>query len=181
MIFCLAFLMMAASNAYLYFQYQTIGLFGNMILPTVLNYTGLLMLYSIVAAFGMKKLPSHYLATFVFLMIWMRNAIAPVVGSSLYANWLNNRQQHYVSRIVQTVDNENPLAVTAFMQTKRMGEAGGKGTTEAEQLATTSLKGRIIVQSTIVAMKDITGQTVLLLLGTAVITLLLPYYKGETT
>ena len=181
MIFCLAFLMMAASNAYLYFQYQTIGLFGNMILPTVLNYTGLLMLYSIVAAFGMKKLPSHYLATFVFLMIWMRNAIAPVVGSSLYANWLNNRQQYYVSRIVQTVDNENPLAVTAFMQTKRMGEAGGKGTTEAEQLATTSLKGRIIVQSTIVAMKDITGQTVLLLLGTAVVTLLLPYYKGETT
>lgn len=180
-IFCVAFLLMAASNVCLYFQYQTMGLFGNMILPTILNYTGLLMLYSVVAAFGMKRLPSHYLATFVFLMIWMRNAIAPVVGSSLYANWLNHRQQYYVTRLVQTVDSENTLAATAFMQTKRIGQAGGKGTIEAEQLATTSLKGRIVMQSTIVAMKDITGQTVLLLLGTAGMVLLLPYHKKETT
>lgn len=180
-LFCVAFLLMAASNAYLYFQYQTMGLFSNMILPTVLNYTGLLMLYSIVAAFGMKSLPSRYLATFVFLMIWMRNAIAPVIGSSIYSNWLNHKQQYYVIRLAQTVDSENTLSATAFQQTKRMGQAGGKGTTEAEQIATTSLKGRIAVQAAIVAMKDITGQTVLLLLGTAGMVLLLPYHKKETT
>lgn len=180
-IFCIAFLLMAASNTYLYFQYQTIGLFSNMILPTILNYTGLLMLYSVVAAFGMKRLPSHYLATFVFLMIWMRNAIAPVVGSSVYANWMNHRQQYSVTRLVQTVDSENTIASNTFALTKRMGQAGGKGTTEAEQLATTSLKGRITMQSTIVAMKDITGLTVVLLLGAAGIVLLLPYHKRETT
>lgn len=180
-IFCVAFLLMAASNAYLYFQYQTMGLFDNMILPTVLNYTGLLMLYSVVAAFGMKSLPSRYLATFVFLMIWVRNAIAPVFGSSVYSNWLNHRQQYYITRLAQTVDNENTIAAATFGQTKLMGQAGGKGTTEAEQLAATSLKGRIAVQSAIVAMKDITGQTVLLLLGTAGMVLLLPYHKKETT
>ena len=180
-IFCVAFLLMAASNTYLYFQYQTMGLFSNMILPTIFNYTGLLMLYSVVAAFGMKSLPSRYLATFVFLMIWMRNGIAPVIGSSVYANWMNHRQQYQVTRLVQTVDNENVLAANTFAQTKRMGQAGGKGTTEAEQLAATSLKGRITIQSAIVAMKDISGQTVLLLLGTAVIVLLLPYHKAETT
>ena len=180
-IFCVAFLLMAASNTYLYFQYQTMGLFSNMILPTILNYTGLLMLYSVVAAFGMKSLPSRYLATFVFLMIWMRNGIAPVIGSSVYANWMNQRQQYNITRLVQTVDSENMLASSTFAQTKRMGQAGGKGTTEAEQLATTSLKGRVAVQSAIVAMKDITGQTVLLLLGTAGMVLLLPYHKKETT
>lgn len=180
-LFCVGFLLMAVANACLYFQYQTMGLFSNMILPTILNYTGLLILYSLVAAFGMKSLPSRYLATFVFLMIWMRNAIAPAVGSSLYANWLNHKQQHYVTRLAQTVDNENALAVSAFMQTKRMGQLGGKGTMEAEQLAATSLQGRIMVQSTIVAMKDITGQTVWLLLGAAGMALLLPYHKRETT
>ena len=180
-VFCMAFLLMAASNICLYFQYQTMGLFAGMILPTVLNYTGLLMLYSVVAAFGMKSLPSRHLATFVFLMIWMRNAIAPVVGSAVYANWLNNRQQYYVTRLAQTVDGENPLAANTFIQTKRMGQAGGKGTTEAEQFAAISLGGRIAVQSAIVAMKDITGQTVLLLLGTAGMVLLLPYHKKETT
>lgn len=180
-VFIVAFLLMTAANVCLYFQYQTMGLFDNMILPTVLNYTGLLMLYSLVAAFGMKHLPSRYLVTFVFLMIWMRNAIAPVIGSSLYSNWLNERQQYYITRLQQTVDNENPLAASAFMQTKRMGQAGGKGTLEAEQLSTTSLKGRITVQATIVAMKDITGQTALLLLGTAALVVLLPYHKKETT
>ncbi|MDO4181963.1 MAG: MFS transporter [Bacteroidales bacterium] len=180
-LFCTAFLLMAASNAYLYFQYQTLGLFDNMILPTVLNYTGLLVLYSIAAAFGMKSLPSRHLATFVFLMIWMRNAIAPVVGSSLYANWLNYQQQYYVTRLMQTVDSESRLAAASFMQTKRAGQAVGKSTTEAEQLAVTSLKGRIAMQSTIVAMKDITGQTVLLLLGAAGLSFLFPYHKRETT
>lgn len=180
-IFCTAFLLMAASNIYLYFQYQTMGLFSNMIFPTILNFMGLLMLYSVVAAFGMKSLPSRYLAIFVFLMIWMRNAISPVIGSSIYANWLNHRQQYYVTRLAQTVDSENTLASTAFLRTKRIGQAGGKGPTEAEQFAATSIKGRIAVQSTIVAMKDITGQTVLLLLGTAGMVLLLPYHKGEIT
>lgn len=52
---------------------------------------------------------------------------------------------------------------------------------EAGQLAATSLKGRITVQATIVAMKDITGETIWLLLGTSIIVLLLPYHKGETT
>lgn len=180
-LFCLAFLLMAAANACLYFQYQTMGLFRHMILPTVLNYTGLLMLYSLVAAFGMKSLPSRYLVTFVFLMIWMRNAIAPVVGTSLYSNWLNQRQQYHITRLAQTIDRENPLAVSAFMQARRQAQAGGKGTWESEQLAVTSLKGRVTVQATIVAMKEITGQTVLMLLAVAGGVLLLPYHKGETT
>lgn len=180
-IFFTGFILMAAGNAYLYFQYQTMGLFSNMALPTLLNYTGLLMLYSLAAAFGMKSLPSRYLVTFVFLMIWMRNAIAPIVGSSLYANWMNDRQQYYITRLSQNVDSEIPSALSSFMQTERIGQAGGKGTMEAEQLSATSLKGRITVQATLVAMKDITGQTVLLLLGATGIALLLPYHKRETT
>lgn len=160
-IFCIAFLLMAASNSYLYFQYQGMGVFENMIFPTILNYAGLLILYSVVAAWGMKGLPSHYLATFVFLMIWMRNAIAPVVGVSVYSNWLNHRQQYYMNRLAQDIDvvhvrQVNPNVVV-------------------------SLKGRVAKQATLVAMKDVTGNTVILLSATAFLVLLLPYRKGETT
>lgn len=163
-IFFVGFSLMAAANACLYFQYQGMGLFENMILPTILNYTGLLILYSVVAAWGMKGLPSRYLATYVFLMIWARNAIAPVVGSSAYSNWLNQRQQYYASRLAQDVDAVH------------VGQAGKSG-----PLAMVSLKGRVVKQATIVAMKDITGDTVLLLSATAFLVLLLPYRKGETT
>ena len=180
-IFCVAFLLMALSDAYLYFQYQTMGLFSHMILPTVLNYMGLLMLYSVVAAFGMKRLPAHLLATFVFLMIWSRNAIAPAIGSSLYANWLNQRQQYHIVMLAETVDSQNHIAQATFTQTQKAGQAKGLSTTESQQLATMSLKQRIAKQATIVAMKDISGHTAILLLVTAMLSLLLPYYKGETT
>ena len=180
-IFCIAFLLMTASNVFLYFQFQTVGLFSNMIIPTILNYTGLLMLYSVVAAFGMKRLPSHLLATFVFLMILMRNAIAPVIGSSVYSNRMNRNQQYYISRLVQNVDEENPFVSTNFQKSKRVGLLSGKSTREAEQFAVTSIKGRIVVQSIILAMKNLTGQTIILLLITVCITFLLPYKKKETT
>lgn len=180
-IFCIAFLLMATANAYLYFQYQTIGLFRNMTLPTIVNYAGLLILYSVVAAFGMKSLPSHHLATFVFLMIWMRNAIAPVVGSSIYNNWLNYKQQYYISRLAQGVDNENTLAASTSALTRRINLAAGKSSTDAERLAATALKGRVTIQATITAMKDISGQTVILVLGAAAIVLVLPYHRKETT
>ena len=170
-IFCVAFLLMAAANAYLYFQYQTIGLFENMILPTILNFTGLLILYSVVAAWGMKGLPSHFLATYVFLMIWARNAIAPVVGVSVYSNWLNHSQQYHIMRLSQEVDAVNvaSLAPAAF------------ASKQSPQLAIASLKGRVTKQATFVAMRDITGDTVILLSATAILVLLLPYRKGETT
>ena len=180
-IFCIAFLLMAASNAYVYFQYQTIGLFDNMMLPMILNFTGLLMLYSIVAAWGMKGLPSHHLATFVFLMIWMRNAIAPVAGASIYSSMLYHRQQYYIARLAQNVDSENLMAASTFTQTKRTAQASGKSGIEAEQLATSSIKAIIAKQATLVAMKDITGNTVLLLTSAAILVLFLPYRKGETT
>lgn len=180
-IFCIGFLLMAAGNAFLFFQFQTEGLLDNMKLPTMLNFAGMLMLYSVVAAFGMKRLPARHLATFVFLMIWMRNAIAPVMGSSVYANWLHREQQHHFVRLSQGVDGENMLAASAFMQAALIAKADGRGSAESGQFATTSLGRRVAVQSSLVAMKDITGHTVMGLLAAACLTLLLPYRKGETT
>lgn len=179
--FAVGFLLMAASNVLMYFQYQTQGLFSNMVWPMILNFTGLLMLYSLVAAFGMKSLPARYLATFVFLMIWMRNSIAPVVGASIYTNSLNERQQYYVTRLSHNVDAINPPASALHAQTTRMGRATGKSAYEAEQFSATAMKGKVTVQATIVAMKEITGNTVLLILLAAGVALILPYHKHETT
>lgn len=180
-VFVTGFLFMAASNCLMYFRYQTQGVFSDMIWPTVLNFTGLLMLYSLVAAFGMKSLPSRYLVTFVFLMIWMRNAIAPVAGASIYANILSERQQYHVTRLAQDVDAVSPLSVAARAQAVAVARAGGRGTFEAEQFAATAMKGRITVQATIVAMKEITGNTVILILVATAIACILPYHRHETT
>ena len=179
--FIVAFLFMALSNAVLYFQYQTSGLFENMIWPMVLNFTGLLMLYSLVAAFGMKSLPSRYLATFVFLMIWMRNSIAPVIGASIYSNWLNDRQQYHISVLAENITASHPVPVATYVQNMNIAKASGKSSFESEQFASLAMKGEVTIQATIVAMKEITGNTVAMILIVTGITFLLPYHKNETT
>lgn len=179
--FIIAFFFMALSNCLLYFQYQTAGLFENMIWPTVLNFIGLLMLYSLVAAFGMKSLPSRYLATFVFLMIWMRNSIAPVIGASIYSNWLNDRQQYHISVLSEEIVASNPSAAQTNAQNMTIAKATGKGSFESERFSSMVMKGKVTIQGTIVAMKEITGNTVILILIAAGITIILPYYKNETT
>ena len=180
-IFVIALLFMAFSNCLMYFQYQTAGMFENMILPTVLNFVGLLMLYSLVAAFGMKGLPARYLATFVFLMIWMRNSIAPVIGASVYSNWLNERQQYHISVLSENVTPTDPAAAYTRSQNVFIAKASGKSPCESEQFAAITMKGKVMLQATIVAMKEITGDTVVLILIAAGITFILPYRRGETT
>lgn len=179
--FIIAFFFMTLSNCLLYFQYQTTGLFENMILPTVLNFIGLLMLYSLVAAFGMKSLPSRYLATFVFLMIWMRNSIAPVIGASIYSNWLNDRQQYHISVLSEEIVASNPSAAKTYTQNATIAKATGKGSFESERFSSIVMKGKVTVQATIVAMKEITGDTIILILIATGVTIFLPYYKNETT
>lgn len=179
--FIIAFLFMALSNCLLYFQYQTTGLFENMIWPTVLNFIGLLMLYSLVAAFGMKSLPSRYLATFVFLMIWMRNSIAPVIGASIYSNWMNERQQYHISVLSEEIIASNPLIAQSHAKNMIIAKASGKGSFESEQFSSLAIKGKVTIQATIVAMKEITGNTVIIILIAAGITFILPYHKKETT
>lgn len=179
--FIIAFIFMALSNCLLYFQYQTSGLFENMIWPTILNFIGLLMLYSLVAAFGMKSLPSKYLATFVFLMIWMRNSIAPVIGASIYSNWLNDRQQYHISVLSEEIVASNPSAAKTYTQNATIAKATGNGSFESEQFSSIAMKGKVTVQATIVAMKEITGDTIIFILIATGVTIFLPYYKNETT
>lgn len=179
--FIIGLLFMAVSNGLMYFQYQTDGLFSNMIWPTVLNFTGLLMLYSLVAAFGMKSLPSRYLVTFVFLMIWMRNSIAPVIGASIYTNRLNERQQYYITRLADNIDITDPTIFNTNMRNTHIAQMSGTGSYGAQQFSTVAMKGKVTLQATIVAMKEITGNTVVLILIAAAVTVILPYYRNETT
>lgn len=114
-------------------------------------------------------------------MIWMRNSIAPVIGSAIYSNSLNERQQYHITRLAQDIDHTNTKAVSAYTQTAFLGKASGKDSFDAERLSVTAMKGKVSVQATLVAMKDITGLTIVSLLIATVFVFILPYHKNETT
>ncbi len=155
-IYATGFGLILCANLYMYFHYQTLGVYEHTIVPTLFHYTGMLMLYSVTCAFAMKHIPTRYFVTWLFLMIAVRNVIAPAVGTSVYGNWLQERQQHYVTRLTQDVRMDDPRASFAMTAPVRL-------------------------QATLVAMKDITGSTVWLCLGSMTLVLLIPYYKEERT
>lgn len=85
-IYTIGFLLMLGANLYMYFHYQTMGVFEHTIPPTLLHYAGMLILYSVTCAFAMKRLPVRYFPTWLFLMVAVRNVVAPAIGTSVYAN-----------------------------------------------------------------------------------------------
>ena len=180
-IYAAGFLLMLGANLYMYFHYQTMGVYGHTIPPTLLHYAGMLVLYSVTCAFAMKHLPIRYFATWLFLMVAVRNVVAPAIGTSVYANWLQERQQHYITRFAQDVRLDNPQSSAPFVQAARLGQRQGKDSFEASRWASTLIKGQVSLQATLVAMKDITGSIIWICMGSVLLVLCVPYYKQEKT
>ena len=180
-IYAAGFLLMLGANLYMYFHYQTMGVYGHIIPPTLLHYSGMLVLYSVTCAFAVKHLPVRYFATWLFLMVAVRNVAAPAVGTSVYGNWLQERQQHYITRLAQDVRSDSPQFAARFMQASRLGKQQGKDEVEASRLASVLMKGQVSLQATLVAMKDITGSTIWICLGSTFAVLLMSYHQKERT
>ena len=165
-VFALGFLLMCACHVYMYFQYQTEGLYENMRLPMALSFAGLMLLYPLIASYGMNHLPVRHYVGFVFIMILMRNTFAPMFGVSLLTNGMQERQQYYNTRLVQNVDAQSPT-VQAI---------GGVNPVTVPLLYMSKAR-----QSAILAMRDISGITIWVTAGMAVICLLLPFKKEDRT
>lgn len=155
--------------------------YGHTIPPTLLHYSGMLVLYSVTCAFAMKRLPARYFATWLFLMVAVRNVVAPAIGTSVYANWLQERQRHYATRLAYDYSADRQQAAARFAAVEAGGKRLGRDAVEAAQAASAAVLGPVAKQATLVAMKDITGSTVWICAGGALLCMLLPYHRGERT
>lgn len=158
-IFLVSFALMAASNILMYFTFQNEILLSKLILPIILMNVGLIPLYALVAAYGMKGLPNHLLVSLLFIMILMRNAIAPPIGSALYSNWLYECQQYHEQRLIENYD-----APTI---------------TSPPQIATA--RRTVLIRSNLLAMKDITGKTIWVFLAIGLLVLVFPSKRESST
>ena len=117
-----------------------------------------------------------------------KKATTPIVVEQYQTQWEMARarvaalkQQHYITRFVQDVRPDNPQSSISFAQASLLGQMQGKDGLEASRLASTMLKGKVSLQATLVAMKDITGSTIWICLGGMAFALLIPYHKHERT
>jgi pyridoxine/pyridoxamine 5'-phosphate oxidase len=112
-------------------------------------------------------------------MLAVRMVLGPGIGGAVYSNVLQERQQHYVTRYTQNVDMMNPEAATTFIGTMQNMQNEGKSETEAQNMASISIKGRIQKQATLSAVKEMAGWTFYGCLLCMIFVLIVPYPKRK--
>ena len=158
-LFALGFVLIGAAALYMYFEVQTAGMYERMKWPVIIRATGMMMLYSCTAVYANQRMPYKFMSTWVCLMLTVRMVVGPGIGSALYSNVLQNRQQYYVTRYAQGFDRMDNETAATYSQTMMGMQYQGKSSTEAENMAAMSLKGKIQVQATLSAVKEMAGWT----------------------
>ena len=178
-LFAIGFLLLGCSALFIYFEVQSAGLYDRMKYPVIIRAAGMMIIYSLTAVHANQRMPYKYLSTWICVMLTVRMVIGPGIGTAIYTNLLQERQQHYVTRYAQNVDRMNPDAEASYTQTARGMRYQGKSETEAEQMASISTKGRIQAQATLSAVKEMSGWTFYSCLAAMLFVLAYPYRKRK--
>ena len=157
-LFALGFFFLALSAGFMYFEVQTAGLYERMKYPVIIRTIGMMILYALTAAYANQRMPFKYLSTWICIMLTVRMVLGPGIGGAIYSNVLQERQQHYT---VQGMQYQ------------------GKSETEAHNMAAMSVKGRIQVQATLSAVKEMAGWTIYAGVICMIFVLVVPYPKRK--
>ena len=178
-LFAAGFLLLGLSTMFMYFEVQGAGLYERMKYPVIIRSTGMMFLYSLIPTYATQRMPYKYLSSWICTMLTVRMVLAPSIGAALYTNVLQERQQHYVTRYAQNVDMLHPEASASFTQTVQGMQYQGKSKQEAINMAAISTKGRIQVQATLSAIKEMAGWTLYACLICMIFVLVVRYPKRK--
>ena len=180
-VFAGGFLFIGLYAMFMYFEVQNAGLYERMKYPVIIRCIGMMMLYALTAVYANQRMPFKYLSTWICIMLTTRMVIGPVIGTSLYSNVMQHRQQHYITRFASGVDEVSPEASANYKQTVRGMQYMGKSYVEAHNMAAMSTKGKIQVQATLTAVKEMAGWTIYACLACMILILVIPYPKRDVS
>ena len=176
-LFAIGFIILGCSAAFMYFEVQTAGSYERLKYQVIIRATGMMIIYALTAVHANQRMPYKYLSSWIAIMLSMRMVVGPGIGTAIYTNVFQERQQYYVTKYAENVDRMNPEADASFQQTYRGMMYQGKSETEALNMASMSTKGRIQVQATLSAIKEMSGWTIYACIGATLFVLLFPYRK----
>lgn len=124
-------------------------------------------------------MPYKLLSTWVCIMLTVRMVIAPGIGSALYQVVFQYRQQYYITRYAHDYDRTNAETAKTYDMTARGMQYQGKSETEAQHMAAMSTKGKVQVQATLSAIKEMAGWTIYACIILAGVMLVVPWPKRD--
>ena len=178
-LFGMGFLLIGMSALFMYFEVQTAGLYERMKYPVIIRSTGMMLLYSLAAVHANQRMPYKYLSTWICIMLSVRMFLGPCIGMALYTNVLQHRQQYYITRFAHDVDMVEAQNAASYDQTVRGMRYQGKSETDAENMAAISTKGKVQVQATLSAVKEMSGWTFYGCMISMLFVLVYPYRKRK--
>ena len=178
-LFGMGFLLIGMSALFMYFEVQTAGLYERMKYPVIIRSAGMMFIYTLAAVHANQRMPYKYLSTWICIMLSVRMVLGPCVGTALYTNVLQHRQQNYITRFAHDVDRVEVRNAASYDQTVRGMRYQGKSETEAENMAAISTKGKVQVQATLSAVKEMSGWTFYGCMISMLFVLVYPYRKRK--
>ena len=178
-LFAIGFFFIGLSAVFMYFEVQSAGMYSRLKYQVIIRATGMMIVYALTAVHANQRMPYKYLSTWICIMLTVRMVVGPGIGTSLYMNMFQYRQQHYVTKYAQNVDAMHPEAARTYAMTKMGMRYQGKSETEAENMAALSTKGRIQVQATLSAVKEMSGWTIYGCILAIIFVLAFPYRKRK--
>ena len=176
-LFALGFILIGLYAAFMYFEVQNDGMYERMKWPVVIRAAGMMLIYSLTAVYANQRMPYRLMSTWVCIMLSVRMIIGPGIGSAVYANVFQERQQYYVTRYAHDFDRTSPETAAAYEQTVRGMKYQGKSNADAETMAAMSLKGKVQVQATLSAIKEMAGWTIYGCAACVLVILIVPWKK----
>ena len=178
-LFSLGFVLIGLSALFMYFEVQPDGLYERMKYPVIIRATGMMLLYSLTAVYANQRMPYKYLSTWICIMLTVRMVLGPGAGTAIYTNVMQQRQQHYVTRFAHDMDALNPEVAASYNQTVQGMIYQGKSEKDAQHMAALSAKGRVQVQATLSAVKEMSGWTFYGCMACAVLMVVMPWRKRK--
>ena len=178
-LFSMGFVLIGLSSLFMYFEVQTDGLYERMKYPVIIRSAGMMLLYSLTAVHANQRMPYKYLSTWICIMLTVRMVLGPGAGTAIYTNVMQHRQQHYVTRFAHDMDQLNTEVAASYNQTVQGMMYQGKSEKEAHNMAALSTKGRVQVQATLAAVKEMSGWTFYGCMACAVLMLVIPWRKRK--
>lgn len=178
-LFATGFLFLGLSSLFMYFEVQNAGMLERMKYPIIIRSIGMVILYALTAVYANQRMPFKYLSTWICIMLTVRMVLGPAVGTSLYTNVLQNRQQYYITSYAENNDPISPEASAQFRQTVYGAKMQGRSEEEGQIMASMTAKGKVQVQATISAVKEMAGWTFYACVFSMIFVLVIRYPKRK--
>lgn len=162
------------ATAFLYFNVSPYGMYSDMYFPMFMRGIGMVILFVAFGVYAVQGLKLKQLIYNAFYIIAARSALAPAVAYCIIINWLYRLQMKNTMILSQTVDFQNPLAVSKFNSSVKTAMAQGWSVEDARQIATNAVYSTVQLQATLVSIKTILGW--MLILGLVLLVIILLYF-----